>query len=297
MSQFKMGMATTPLEVIQALDNFEIILQDLTTLHAMVTVLEDDARTLSARKTDPAALPIMRSCTPPPTDQELFHLLRETIQPTASNGIIMGTFHTLRHSTFQELKVILKQTAEQCITYPAPSANHSAHQASVQQKSGEADSPTPELATTLGKRGWEGPDTFAGGFAAATALQKSLQQPVQQQWPSWNPGYYGPTTVPMCNQPWDDSLQLCEYAKRNGYCKFTHQHQGHPGGPQGSRAIPVEPPRSISFTPANSWPQQGQQHRSLNFAPATFLPPLRMPSPSPAPAAGTSPGRRPATPF
>jgi hypothetical protein len=289
MTQFKMGTATTPMEVIQVLDNYGIILQDIKTLYAMVTGLEDEARTLMARKIDPDALPIMRMCTPPPTDQELFHLLRNSIQSTAANSIIMGTLHTLRYSTFEELNIIVKQTAEQCFSHSAP-VQHSAHHAGIQDSSEASEKLTAEPPPTLGKRRWEDTDTFAGGFAAATALQKSLQQPVQQQWPSWNPGYYGPTNTPTCTQPWDDRFQMCEYQKRNGYCKFTHhqQHgqqprspslQGQLGGQRSSLAIPEMPTRS------------------LNFAPATFLPPLRMPSPSPAPAAGTSPGRRPATPF
>jgi hypothetical protein len=146
-------------------------------------------------------------------------------------------------------------------------------------------------------------------------MQKSIQQPGQQQWQPWSPFLQTPTTTPTCTQPWDDRLQMCEYAKRNGYCKFSHyQQHGQLGGPHNSLITPAGQPRSPSFAPAIFSQQLGQQQgqlggpqsslaipagpsRSLNFAPATFLPPLRMPSPSPAPAASMSPERRPATPF
>lgn len=252
------GKATNPAEVLKALNNADIIMQRLTTLHSSVTASIDKERTQAARARDPAAPPIMRLCKAPPDDEDMYQFLKDTITSSDLNSVLVNDMHARRNETYESIVVSLKSIAQYSkkpTTVSVSIPNNGGGSSGGGSGSFAAGAGHEDDTNQTQDARYDA--AFAAGAASVTspgAANGSFQ--LGNKRPFEGGGYDR-----ECHSRWDPQTQQCDWAKNNGrQCQYHHtppqaqypwqqQYQHGPRMPPRPRTPPYGPPQGRPGTP------------------------------------------------
>ena len=103
-NKFDMGLASTPAQVVIAMNNFGIIKQQMETHYDTVTSTVDQVKTTLARRHNPDSADVIKTCPAVLTREELVTMLRKVIDPSSStNSVILCEFNRVRNNSWDTI--------------------------------------------------------------------------------------------------------------------------------------------------------------------------------------------------
>ena len=272
--RLSMGTASTAADVLTALDNFDIILDQMQLHYDTVTATVDEAATNRAREDDENAEPVFKECQPPPTRQERITYLQDTLDLRSTEiSAIVNQFYDLQESgrPWDNMVSALKAKAEKIAgdseraskrlrIDDGAAGGKSAHGSSSSSNSSSSGSSSSD--------GGSGHGTSSGGsHLAGSAGYGFVQQqhPHRSQQPYQHQHQYGPRQQQQPYYPPQHQQQYGPQQHQQPYYPPQHQQQYGPGQQQ----QPYYPPQ-----------HQQQQYGPPPPPPHTAPTRSRTPSPS-----------------